>query len=52
MVHRYRVSKKTWEFSDEFDVVFLWITIVILDFIIISAIVYFYENGMAGYKDV
>ena len=51
-----RVSQKTWEFSDEFDIVFfLWISIVIPNCkshnIIMSARVYF-KKTINGCKDV
>ena len=49
MMHcTYRVSQKTWEFSDEFDIVLVMISIVIPNFkshnIIMSARVYFMER--------
>ena len=49
MMHcTYRVSQKTWEFSDEFDIVLVMIRIVIPNFknhnIIMSARVYFMER--------
>ena len=54
-VLKYRVSQKTWEFSDEFDIVFVWISIVIPNFknhnIIMSARVYFMKT-VNGCKDV
>jgi len=52
---KYRVSQKTWEFSDEFDIVFVSISIVITNFkshnIIMSARVYFIKR-IKDCKDV
>ena len=51
----YRVFQKTWEFSDEFDIVMLRISIIIPNLkshhIIMSARVYFMQR-VKGCKDV
>ena len=51
----YRVFQKTWEFSDEFDIVLLRISIIISNFkshnISMSARVYFMKR-VKGYKNV